>query len=497
MDCRFINRNLRLTFLCYLTTRISLNFGQIFSMVIRQIYTPCLAQASYFLASDGEAAIFDPLRETQQYITEAQQLNAKVKFVFETHFHADFVSGHLDLAAETGAKIVYGPNAKPAFEAEIANDGQEFYVGKCKILVLHTPGHTLESSCYLIHDETGKATHLITGDTLFIGDVGRPDLAQSPSKDLTTEVLAGMLYDSLRSKILPLPDDLIIFPSHGAGSACGKNMSKETFDTLGHQKQVNYALNPAMTKQDFIAELLDGLAQPPAYFPQNVALNARGYTNLSDVLLKALNPISAKAFKETAEQMDVLILDVRNETDFTKAHIPGSVFIGLNGSFAPWVGAVLQDVNRKLLLVTPVGKEEETVTRLSRVGFDGTVGYLDGGFESWISAGFEIDSIPNISPEDFANQVTADSIVVDSRKPSEYNSGHLLKAINLPLDDINENGSRFPKEKFFIHCAGGYRSVIAASILKKAGNHEAVNISLGMSGIRKTELPIVSREICS
>ncbi len=475
-----------------MTTRLSLNFGQIFSMVIRQIYTPCLAQASYFLASDGEAAIFDPLRETQQYITEAHQLNAEIKFVFETHFHADFVSGHLDLSAKTAAKIVFGPNAKPAFEAEIANDGQEFYVGKCKISVLHTPGHTLESSCYLIHDETGKATHLITGDTLFIGDVGRPDLAQSPSKDLTTEVLAGMLYDSLRTKILPLSDDLIIFPSHGAGSACGKNMSKETFDTLGHQKQVNYALNPDLSRDAFINELLDGLPQPPAYFPQNVALNARGYTNLSDVLQRALHPLSAKAFKEMAEHKDVLILDVRHETEFTNAHIPGSIFIGLNGSFAPWAGAILQDVNRKLLLVTPHGKEEETITRLSRVGFDGVVGYLDGGFESWSSEGFETDNIPNISPEDFANQVTADTVVVDSRKPSEYHSGHLPKAINLPLDYINETANQFPESTFYLHCAGGYRSVIAASVLKKVGNHKAVNISLGMSGIRKTELPIVT-----
>lgn len=471
---------------------ICTNFGQILNMVIRQIYTPCLAQASYFLASDGEAAVFDPLRETQSYIAEAQQLNAEVKYVFETHFHADFVSGHLDLAAKTGASIVYGPNATPSFDALIASDSQEFFVGKCKIKVLHTPGHTLESSCYLIHDEDGKPKYLITGDTLFIGDVGRPDLAQDTAADLTSEILAGMLYDSLRTKIWPLPDDLVIYPSHGAGSACGKNMSKETFDTLGHQKQVNYALNPSLSREGFIAELLDGLANPPAYFPQNVFLNAKGYDALDHVLEKSLNPLSAEAFRTAAEATDVLILDVRHETEFTAAHIPGSIFIGLNGTFAPWVGSVLEDVNRKLLLVTPVGKEQEAITRLARVGFDGVIGYLDGGFESWQAAGFETDFIENISPEAFAEVLSEETTVIDARKPSEYQSGHVNKALNLPLDSINSAIHDFPKSKFYVHCAGGYRSVIAASVLKKNGNHHAVNVLLGMNGIRKTELPLVS-----
>ncbi len=471
---------------------ICTNFGQILNMVIRQIYTPCLAQASYFLASDGEAAVFDPLRETQSYIAEAQQLNAEVKYVFETHFHADFVSGHLDLAAKTGATIVYGPNAAPSFDALIASDSQEFFVGKCKIKVLHTPGHTLESSCYLIHDEDGKPTFLITGDTLFIGDVGRPDLAQDTAADLTSEILAGMLYDSLHTKIWPLPDDLVIYPSHGAGSACGKNMSKETFDTLGHQKQVNYALNPNLSREGFIAELLDGLANPPAYFPQNVFLNAKGYDALDHVLEKSLNPLSADAFRTAAEPADVLILDVRHETEFTTAHIPGSIFIGLNGTFAPWVGSVLEDVNRKLLLVTPVGKEQEAITRLARVGFDGVIGYLDGGFDSWQAAGFETDFIENISPEAFAEVLSEETTVVDARKPSEYQSGHVNNALNLPLDSINSAIHAFPKSKFYVHCAGGYRSVIAASVLKKNGNHHAVNVLLGMNGIRKTELPLVS-----
>lgn len=466
-------------------------------MNIQQIYTGCIAQAAYYLESDGEAAIFDPLREVQPYIDRAQQNGAKITYIFETHFHADFVSGHLDLAAKTGGKIVYGPTAKPQFEAIIAEDNQEFKVGRYTIKAIHTPGHTLESTCYLLFDENHKPHAIITGDTLFIGDVGRPDLAQTIATDLTQELLAGHLYDSLRNKIMPLPDDVIIFPSHGAGSACGKNLSKETTDTLGNQKRTNYALRADMSKAEFVDELLNGLAAPPAYFPQNVLMNIQGYESLDNVIEKSKRPISPTEFLQIAAQTGAIILDVRHETEFVVEHIKGSMFIGINGGFAPWVGALLMNVEQPILLVTPENKEEETITRLARVGFDNVLGYLDGGIATWKAAGFETDSIESISPDVFAQQAYSDDTeIVDARKPGEYASGHLEAAKNLPLDTILSNVEAFPKEKkTFIHCAGGYRSVIMASLLKARGIHNVVNVEKGMSGIKNTGLPIIQEAV--
>ena len=456
-------------------------------MKIEQIYTGCIAQAAYYLESNGEAAIFDPLREVQPYLDKAKKDNARIKYIFETHFHADFVSGHLDLAQKSGGQIVYGPTANPEFDAIIATDNQEFKLGEYTIKAIHTPGHTLESTCYLLIDGNGKQHGIITGDTLFIGDVGRPDLAQALVDDLTQEKLASYLFDSLRNKIMPLSDDLIVYPSHGAGSACGKNMSKETTDTLGNQKRTNYALRPDMTREEFTKELLDGLGAPPAYFPQNVMMNIKGYDSLDSIIEKSKVGLSAREFEAVANQGDIIVLDVRHENDFVKAHIPNSIFIGIQGGFAPWVGSLLRDVNQKLLLVIPQGREEETITRLSRVGFDHVLGYLEGGIDAWTAAGFETDSINSISPEEFANQLNENSIVVDARKPGEFEAEHVENAINLPLDNVNENFQTVPKgEDFFIHCAGGYRSVIMASILKSRGIHNMINVEKGMSGIRQT-----------
>ncbi|MCO6148994.1 rhodanese-like domain-containing protein [Flavobacterium sp. NRK1] len=459
-------------------------------MKIEQIYTGCIAQAAYYLESNGEAAIFDPLREVQPYIDKAQKDNAAIKYIFETHFHADFVSGHIDLAKKTGAKIVYGPTARPEFEAVIANDGQEFKVGNYTIRAIHTPGHTLESTCYLLIDEIGKTHGIITGDTLFIGDVGRPDLAQALTKDLTQDILASHLFDSLRNKIMPLADDIIVYPSHGAGSACGKNMSKETTDTLGNQKKVNYALRADMTKEEFIKELLDGLGAPPAYFPQNVMLNIQGYQSLDTIIEKGQTVFTAQEFMAKANETDAIVLDVRHEDDFVKEHIPGSVFIGLHGNFAPWVGALIRDVNQPLLLVTPEGKETETITRLARVGFDFSLGYLKGGIAAWKEAGFETDSIQSISPESFAEALAKEEkIIVDSRKPGEFGNGHVVNAVNIPLDFVNEQLAEVPKEEeFYIHCAGGYRSVIMASILKSRGYHNMINVEKGFGGIKNTNV---------
>ncbi|HLF52403.1 MBL fold metallo-hydrolase [Flavobacterium sp.] len=460
-------------------------------MKIQQIYTGCIAQAAYYLESNGEAAIFDPLREVQPYIDKANADNAKIKYIFETHFHADFVSGHIDLAKKTGGKIVYGPTAKPEFEAIIATDNQEFKVGNYTVKAIHTPGHTLESTCYLLIDENGKQHGIITGDTLFIGDVGRPDLAQALVKELTTEKLASYLFDSLRNKIMPLPDDLIVYPSHGAGSACGKNMSKETTDTLGNQKKTNYALRADMTREEFIAELLEGLGLPPAYFPQNVMMNIQGYESLDKVIEKSLKPLKPKEFEALANQSEAVVLDVRHEDDFVKAFIPRSVFIGIQGNFAPWVGALIMDVKQPLLLVTPEGKEQETITRLSRVGFDNVLGFLDGGIEAWKAAGLETDHINSITPEQFAAELSEKNIVVDARKPTEYEAEHIEKAVNIPLDTVNSNLDMVPKnEDFYLHCAGGYRSVIMASILKSRGFHNLINVEKGISGIRNTAVPM-------
>ena len=461
-------------------------------MKVEQIYTGCIAHAAYYIENKGEAAIFDPLREVGPYIDRATVDGAQIKYIFETHFHADFVSGHLDLAQKTGASIVYGPTAKPDFEAIIATDGQEFKIGDYTIKAIHTPGHTLESTCYLLIDENGKPHGIITGDTLFIGDVGRPDLAQKLVGDLTEEVLAGYLYDSLRTKIMPLSDDLIVYPNHGAGSACGKNMSKETTDTLGNQKKVNYALRADMTKEEFIKELLDGLTPPPAYFPQNVLLNIKGYASLDSVLSKGNVKLSPAEFKALAQQTQAIVLDVRHENDFVKEHIPSSIFIGLQGQFAPWVGALIRDVQQPLLLITPEGKEEETLIRLSRVGFDHTLGILDGGIEAWKKAGFETDAIETVSPATFA-QDYINKPIIDARRPGEYQAEHIEGAQNIPLDFINELYQEVPKEtSFYIHCAGGYRSVILSSILKARGYHNMINVAEGMAGIRKTNVKLTA-----
>lgn len=455
-------------------------------MKVEQIYTGCIAHAAYYIENNGEVAIFDPLREVEPYIERALKDNAKIIYIFETHFHADFVSGHLDLAQKTGAKIVYGPTAQPNFEAIVATDGQEFKIGNYTIKAIHTPGHTLESTCYLLINENNKPHGIITGDTLFIGDVGRPDLAQKLVKDLTEDVLAGYLYDSLRTKIMPLADDLIVYPNHGAGSACGKNMSKETTDTLGNQKRANYALRADMTKEEFKKELLDGLTPPPAYFPQNVLMNIQGYESLETVLAKGNLPLSPEEFKTKAQQSEAIVLDVRHEDDFSTEHIPSSIFIGLRGQFAPWVGALIRDVKQPILLITPEGKEEEAIKRLSRVGFDNTLGYLDGGIEAWKKAGFETDHLLTVTPEEFAVKYK-NKPVIDARRKGEFDAEHVENAINIPLDYVNEHLKELPQdETYYLHCAGGYRSVIMASILKARGYHNMINVQKGMAGIRNT-----------
>jgi glyoxylase-like metal-dependent hydrolase (beta-lactamase superfamily II)/rhodanese-related sulfurtransferase len=452
-----------------------------------------MAHAAYYLESNGEAAIFDPLREVQPYIDRANRDNASIKYVFETHFHADFVSGHLDLQKKTGAKIVFGPTAKPNYEAIVADDNQEFKVGDYTVKALHTPGHTMESTTYLLLDEKGEEHGIITGDTLFIGDVGRPDLAQHVVADLTEEKLAGYLFDSLRNKIMPLPDHLIVYPNHGAGSACGKMMSTETTDTLGHQKETNYALRADMTKDEFIAELLKGLMPPPAYFPQNVLLNIKGYQSLDTVKKKSINPLSPNAFEVAANETGAIVLDVRTEGEFVKGHIPRSIFIGLNGDFAPWVGALIIDTKKPLLLVTPIGKEEEAVTRLARIGFDNALGFLEGGFGAWRKASKEYDKLSSISAKTFEvvrSTLNGQAPLFDVRKKSEYDAEHVVAAEITPLDYINDYLSQFPKDKsFYLYCEGGYRSVIAASILKSRGIHNVINITGGFDDIKKTEIP--------
>lgn len=460
-------------------------------MVVEQIYTGCLAQGAYYITSNGEAAIIDPLRETQPYLERLKKDNVKLKYIFESHFHADFVSGHVDLQKETGAAIVYGPTAQPDFEAIIGEDNQLFELGDVKIKLLHTPGHTLESSCFLLIDENGNETALFSGDTLFLGDVGRPDLAQKAA-NMTQEQLAGLLYDSLYTKILPLNDDIIVYPAHGAGSACGKNMMKETVDTLGNQKQMNYALNQP-NKESFIKAVTDGLLKPPAYFAMNVAMNKKGYKNFDNVLKSGLTPIAAVDFEAQAEQTGALILDTRSDKDFTKGFVPQSINIGLNGDFAPWVGALIVDVNQPILLVTEKGKEEETITRLSRVGFDNVIGYLDGGFESWANANQEVDQVNRITAEQFSKDFYDNSKVIDVRKESEFNAEHVEGAENLPLADINEwIHSINPNEHFYLHCAGGYRSMIAASILQARGYRNFTEIEGGFNAISLTNIPKTS-----
>lgn len=464
-------------------------------MKIEQIYTGCLAQGAYYIVSEGEAAIIDPLREVQPYLDRLAKDNVKLKYIFETHFHADFVSGHVDLSKKTGAPIIYGPTAAPEFEAIVAEDNQIFEIGKVKIKVLHTPGHTMESSTYLLIDENGKNHAIFSGDTLFLGDVGRPDLAQKAA-NLTQEELAGLLYDSLYNKILPLEDDVIVYPAHGAGSACGKNMQKETVDTLGNQKQTNYALKQT-SKESFIAAVLDGLTAPPKYFGMNVAMNKKGYTSFDEVLAKGKTALSVDEFETAAEETGALILDTRNAAEFHKGFIPQSINIGLKGDFAPWVGSMIVDVQQPILLVCDDCTEEETITRLSRVGFDNVLGYLKGGFESWKNSGKEIDTVHRISPEEFAEKFNDNSKVIDVRKEGEYAAEHVNDAYSKPLAYINDwIGNINPDEHFFLHCAGGYRSMIAASILQARGYRNFTEVEGGFNGIKKTEKVPTTDFVC-
>ena len=460
-------------------------------MKVEQIYTGCLAQGAYYIEREGEVAIIDPLREVAPYLERAKKNKAKVKYIFETHFHADFVSGHLTLAKETGAPIIYGPNAKPDFETIIAEDGQSFPLGDGAIIALHTPGHTMESTTYLLRDKTGKDIAIFSGDTLFLGDVGRPDLAQKAAH-MTQDDLAGLLFDSLRNKIMPLPDDVTVYPAHGAGSACGKNMMKETVDTLGNQKKVNYALRENMTREEFIKEVTDGLAPPPQYFPLNVKMNKSGYDDIDNVLSRGLNPLDPDSFEVLANEAGALILDVRHQDDFVKGHIPQSVFIGLDGGFAPWVGALIGDVNQPLLIIAPEGREEETITRLSRVGFDQTLGYLKGGFKAWKKSGKEYDMISGVTAKDLEKLAKKENVAVfDVRKENEFISEHIATAQNTPLDFLNDYLDRFPENQpFYIHCAGGYRSVIAASILKKRGVHNLIDVQGGFKAIKETQIEL-------
>ncbi|WP_406683201.1 rhodanese-like domain-containing protein [Seonamhaeicola sp. MEBiC1930] len=458
-------------------------------MKIEQIYTGCLAHGAYYIESKGEVAIIDPLRETQQYVDKAESKNAKIKYIFETHFHADFVSGHIDLAKKTGAKIIFGPGAQTNYEAHFATDGEEFKLGDVIIKVLHTPGHTLESSTFLLIDENGKDHAIFSGDTLFLGDVGRPDLAIK--SDLTKEDLASMLFDSLRNKIMTLADDVIVYPAHGAGSACGKNLSKETVGLLGEQKKTNYALRADMTRNEFVKEVLDGILPPPQYFAKNAMMNKSGYTDFDTVLKKGDVSLTPEDFEQVANQEGALVLDVRTEQEFVKEHIPNSIFIGVHGSFAPWVGALITDLQQPILLVVPEGREQETVTRLSRVGYDNTLGYLEGGIESWKSAGKDIESIESISADELANRFNSDTIeILDVRKDGEYKSEHLEgdNVHHFALDYINDNMNTVDqKQTYYLHCAGGYRSVIAASILKARG-FNVIDIAGGYAALKKTNL---------
>ncbi len=455
-------------------------------MIIEQIYTGCLAQGAYYIESNGEAAIIDPLREVQPYLDKAAARGATIKYVFETHFHADFVSGHLDLSKKSGAPIVYGPHAKPDFDFISAKDGQEFHVGNSTIKVLHTPGHTMESTCYLLKDETGKEVALFSGDTLFIGDVGRPDLAQKVAADLTQDKLAGYLYDSLRAQIMPLADDIVVYPAHGAGSACGKNMSKETTDTLGHQKETNYALRADMTKEEFIQEVTDGLLPPPAYFPLNVMMNIRGYESIDKVLERGQHALAPKAFEMVANESGALVLDTRDPQIFAQGLIPNSINIGIDGNFAPWVGAMVPDIEQNILLVTEAGREEEVITRLARVGYDHTVGFLKGGFKAWKDAGMEVGVIKSITADELGSIMAREQInLVDVRKGSEYQSEHVGIAENLPLDDINESMTHIDKNKtYYVHCAGGYRSMIFNSTLRARGFDNLVDVQGGFNAIK-------------
>jgi len=458
-------------------------------MNIEQIYTGCLAQGAYYIESKGKVAIIDPLREVDPYILRAKKDGANIKYIFETHFHADFVSGHVTLAEKTGATIVFGPNAETTFKSHIAKDGEVFKLGDITITALHTPGHTMESTTYLLKDVNNNDHAIFSGDTLFLGDVGRPDLAQKAAH-MRQEELAGILYDSLRTKIMTLSDNVIVYPAHGAGSACGKNLSKETVGTIGDQKNTNYALRANMTKEEFIKEVTDGLLPPPSYFPLNVKLNKEGYESIDTIIDKGTRALSPNEFERIANDTDALVLDVRHQSEFINGFIPRSIFIGIDGSFAPWVGALIKDIKQPILLVTPEGREEETVTRLSRVGFDNALGYLDGSFDAWKNATKKTDTLESISATILETKITTENATVfDVRKPGEYLSEHIIDAPSAPLDFLNDHLSEFPKNKpFYVHCAGGYRSVIAASILKARGFHNVVDVAGGYDAIKNTKI---------
>src|SRR6056300_311208 len=457
-------------------------------MTVEQIYTGCLAQGAYYIASNGEAVIIDPLREVGPYLDRAEKDGVTIKYILETHFHADFVSGHLDLAKKTGATIIYGPNANPKFDCKIAEDGEVLKVGDVEIHVLHTPGHTMESTTYLLKDESGKDHAIFSGDTLFLGDVGRPDLAQKAAT-MTQEELAATLYNSLRTKIMTLADDVIVYPGHGAGSSCGKNMSKETVGTIGEQKATNYALRADMTVEEFVAEVTDGLSAPPAYFPENVRMNKTGYESLEKVMEKGLRPLSPDAFEAAANETDALVIDTRHQGTFINGFVPQSIFIGIDGSFAMWVGALILDINQPILIIADSGREEEVVTRLSRVGYDNSIGFLEGGFDAWKAAGKDFDTLDQVTAEELKGIEGA--TIVDVRKSGEYLSEHVVDAINVELDYFNDQMTSVPQEgTFYVHCAGGYRSVIAASILKARGYHNMVDVAGGFKAIKEAGLNV-------
>lgn len=457
-------------------------------MTVEQIYTGCLAQGAYYIASNGEAVIIDPLREVGPYIDRAEKDGVKIKYILETHFHADFVSGHLDLAAKTGATIVYGPTANTKFDCHVATDGEVLKVGDVEIHVLHTPGHTMESTTYLLKDESGKDHAIFSGDTLFLGDVGRPDLAQKAAT-MTQEELAGILYDSLRTKIMTLADEVIVYPGHGAGSSCGKNMSKETVGTIGDQKATNYALRANMTKEEFVAEVTDGLSAPPAYFPENVRMNKMGYESLDKVMEKGLRALSPDAFEAAANETEALVIDTRHQNTFIKGFVPQSIFIGIDGSFAMWVGALILDIKQPILIIAEPGREEEVVTRLSRVGYDNSIGFLEGGFDAWKAAGKDVDTLDQVTAEELKGIEGA--TIVDVRKQGEYLSEHVVDAINVELDYFNDQMASVPQEgTFYVHCAGGYRSVIASSILKARGYHNMVDVAGGFKAIKEAGLNV-------
>ena len=464
-------------------------------MKVEQIYTGCLAEAAYYIESNGEVAIIDPLRESAPYLERAERDNAKIKYIFETHFHADFVSGHIDLAKKTGAEIVYGPTSmETGFEKTVAEDGQIFKVGDVTLELLHTPGHTMESSCLLLRDETGKEVGIFTGDTLFIGDVGRPDLAQKVIADLTQDKLARLLYKSLRTKIMPLADDIIVYPNHGRGSACGKNMSSETTDTLGNQKKTNYALQP-LTEDEFVEQLLDGLTPPPGYFPQNVLINIQGYESLDSVMEKGTRELSPREFELVAEETEAIIIDTRSKDDFRKGFIPNSIFIGIDGSFATWVGTLIPDVKQPLLIVADENRVEEVVTRLARVGYDNAKGYLKGGFEAWKKEGRDVDQVESVTIDELA--AVEDARIVDIRKASEFQSEHIENAVNAPLDYINESMKNITNtEKNFIHCASGYRSLVFISILQSRGYRNLVDVIGGFKAVKETDKFKLTDYVC-